>query len=615
MNNSFFVCFFSGVLKKIKCWFENSIYFKIWMKIMGFFGKCLSNSFSDFIFCKERKRKFVENSFFNKLINYFVVFFDWLIGKPCRFIKKGISQSTLCNKIKFLLNNWQYISVRYFSVFIFSFGFISIAMEFSSLGFISNRWFLITAVGLIGCLFKSSFSQFCSGEFIFSKLKIKIFDNPHLIETKAHNSIAVAVVGGAVFGAMGFIPYLQLAVLAVCVFAFLIYKPFLISLFAVIMLPFLPTMVLVALMLMGVFVSFILYFVKHRTKIRIDGLDLAVMGLIFMNIYGVLISEAPVASAKIAAVYISFIAFFFVLRRYLANIKRFFITIDLFIVSATVVAGYGIIEQLFGLSQTTWQDEEMFEEIAGRACSTFENPNVLGEFLLLTIPITIARIFYSKKLSVKFAFSISGLMQALCMVYTYSRGCWLGIMFSIAIFLAFCGKKILTFMSVGIFALPFVIPQSIIDRLLSIGNTADTSTAYRVFIWEGTCRMLEDTWLFGIGLGSQAFNSVYPRYALGAITAPHPHNLYLLILSETGLIGALLVGIALLCYFRTTGRICRASEKFRVIGVSLACAMGGFLLQGMFDNVWYNYRIYALFVIMFAFVGALRDITEVSKND
>ena len=127
--------------------------------------------------------------------------------------------------------------------------------------------------------------------------------------------------------------------------------------------------------------------------------------------------------------------------------------------------------------------------------------------------------------------------------------------------------------------------------------------------------MLKETWLFGIGLGGEAFNSVYPRYALGAISAPHPHNLYLLILSETGFIGALLFIIAMLVYFRSTGKICRSVAEYRPLGIAFAAGMGGYLLQGMFDNVWYNYRIYAMFFIILAFVAALKDKTEVKRND
>ena len=56
--------------------------------------------------------------------------------------------------------------------------------------------------------------------------------------------------------------------------------------------------------------------------------------------------------------------------------------------------------------------------------------------------------------------------------------------------------------------LPFVLPETIINRFLSIGNMADSSTSYRVYIWLGTIAMLKDYWFCGIGPGAAAFNQV-----------------------------------------------------------------------------------------------------------
>lgn len=614
MNNSVILLAVISFFSKLKNFFVNSFYYRIWNNIMNFFGRFFSESFTDYTFCSKREKNYVKNSFVSVLVEKAIALSDFVFGKPLRFLKYKYNESTIGSFLNYLFENIIYISLRYYGVFIFAFGFISLAIDRAVNGFISNRFIAITVFGLVLTIANASVSVLINNEFFIKKLNFKFFEKNHTVDTNPHKSLFIALVSGAIFGVFGLIPFLQIAVIAILFVATLFYKPGILCFMAVILLPYVPTMILVAIMLFALILNVVCFLAKKDKTYKFDGFDLAVSGLVFMNIYGVIISAKPVASVKIAAVYIAFILFFYALRRFLAETKRFFATLDFFILSATGVAGYGIFEQLFGLSKTTWQDEEMFEEIAGRACSTFENPNVLGEFFLLTIPLTVARLFGSKTMRERFFFAVSFAMQMICMVFTYSRGCWLGIMFAAVIFLAFCGKKLFIFMTVGVFALPFVVPQSIIDRLLSIGNTADTSTAYRVFIWEGTCRMLKDTWIYGIGLGSDAFNSIYPRYALGAITAPHPHNLYLLILAETGILGALMVGIVLLMYFRTTGRVCRISSELRVYAVALGAAMGGYLLQGMFDNVWYNYRIYALFVIILAFAAGLRDIAEVKKD-
>ena len=54
----------------------------------------------------------------------------------------------------------------------------------------------------------------------------------------------------------------------------------------------------------------------------------------------------------------------------------------------------------------------------------------------------------------------------------------------------------------------FIIPQTIVDRIMSVGNMEDSSTSYRVYIWMGTLGMMKHYWLGGIGMGEAAFSQV-----------------------------------------------------------------------------------------------------------
>ena len=67
-------------------------------------------------------------------------------------------------------------------------------------------------------------------------------------------------------------------------------------------------------------------------------------------------------------------------------------------------------------------------------------------------------------------------------------------------------------MPIIIVFLPFIIPETMVERMMSVGNLGDSSTSYRVFIWLGTLEMLKNFWLGGIGMGEGAFRTVYPLY-------------------------------------------------------------------------------------------------------
>lgn len=150
----------------------------------------------------------------------------------------------------------------------------------------------------------------------------------------------------------------------------------------------------------------------------------------------------------------------------------------------------------------------------------------------------------------------------LCLVLTYSRGCYIGIMAAIAVFLVLWDRRFIFLGIIGLLMLPFVLPETIINRFLSIGNMADSSTSYRVYIWLGTIAMLKDYWFCGIGPGAAAFNQVYPLYAYNSISVPHSHNLFLQIMCDTGIVGLVVFLILMIQYYRMTcGALSRETKK------------------------------------------------------
>ena len=149
---------------------------------------------------------------------------------------------------------------------------------------------------------------------------------------------------------------------------------------------------------------------------------------------------------------------------------------------------------------------------------------------------------------------------------------------------------------------PLFMPQNIVNRFLSIGDVSDTSTSYRVYIWFGTIKMLKDYWFCGIGPGTEAFNMIYPHYAYASIVAPHSHNLYLQILAENGILGILVFLALLIVLFKDSiSAITGAKKSYaKACCTALTAGLAGYLVQGAFDNVWYNNRIVMMFFMFLA---------------
>ena len=375
--------------------------------------------------------------------------------------------------------------------------------------------------------------------------------------------------------------------------------------------PFIPTMACVAL----VVVTFISFFINklmfNKTDICVDALGMTLIILIALFAFYAVTSLAMMSSIKIWMVYAPFIAFVYLVIQAITTKKRLITVGTVFVTSGLFVSMYGIYQQFFGTNLGhAWLDDEMFTEISHRVYSTLGNPNVLGEYLLLAIPIALAMLWAIKKPIGKLYFLGCTGAMTLCMIFTQSRGCWLGLLVTIAVFIILVDKRYILLGVIALFFLPFVLPDSIISRFTSIGNVSDSSTSYRVYIWLGTINMLKDFGIFGIGLGSDAYNQIYPFYSYSAIIAPHAHNIYLQLLCETGIAGLITFITALILSVKKMylGVIADRKELCGIVSAAVIAGLFGFMLQGAFDYVWYNYRVFLIFWIVIGIGLAARRL-------
>lgn len=595
----------------VKTVFANSGYYKIFNKIGDFFGRLFSGSGIYAFFTRNIKE--TGGSLCEKIVNSVFGFFHRVFHKPFAAIAEKAKNGIFVNFYGFMLKNWHKISVRYYGLFGLIFCAVRLAVNRYSGGGADKITAVLAALSVFMMLFDVSLLGFYEGCGLKNLLGFPCPAISPKTEVKHITAVTTAIVCGAVIGIFTAVPCWYLAVAAVIGLSLILVRPQ-IGVFAImVFFPILPTMAVAGLAILVMLGMFIKYLGSEKKTIKIDMFDGAIVIMCLAVVYGVCNSYSVRSSIPIAAIYLVFVGSTFVIRRSLRDENFLNAVINSMIAVAALVCVYGIYQLLSGQAETTWQDTEMFESMSGRICATFDNPNVFGEYLLILMPITFSRLLTSENRQKPLYFA-AFVLQFVNMILTYSRGCWIGMVFSMAIVLMLTGRKLLSVLMLGVFALPFVIPQSIIDRILSVGNTADTSTSYRVYIWEGTVKMLKDYWLCGIGIGTDAFNSIYPRYALNAISAPHSHNLYLHIICEMGVVGVFAVLSVAVSFFKRLAYTAKNSKSFRRIAAAVAAAMGGYLIQGMFDNVWYNYRIYMFFFMTIALGGALYDIAKEKKQ-
>ena len=368
--------------------------------------------------------------------------------------------------------------------------------------------------------------------------------------------------------------------------------------------PILPTMAVLALVMVG-FCSLFLNILRRRGRLCYASVNRFVVLYAAIYLAAAFTSVTPRDSLLPGLLSVAFILFTVVLGSAITKRQQLDGAIFLLVLAGAVVSAYGICQYVFGwgYQSSAWVDSEMFSSISFRATATLQNPNMLGQYLLLVIPVGGARLLSVKTWKERAFYFISCALMCICMILTMSRGAWLGLVFAAAIFFVLLDPRLIMLAPFALIALYFILPESVISRFTSIGNLKDNSTSYRVYIWLGSLAMLKDGyWLSGVGPGEAAFNAVYPAYSYNTIVAPHAHNLFLQIVCDAGICALIVFVLALFWYFRSLCAGLAKEKDFtgKMLHIAFISGMVGFMVQAMTDYSFYNYRVMLIFWVYLA---------------
>lgn len=325
--------------------------------------------------------------------------------------------------------------------------------------------------------------------------------------------------------------------------------------------------------------------------------------LIFAAVYAfaIAISISPMDSIFPGLLTIAFVLVPILLQNVLVTRRTLSAFTAALILGAAVVSVVAIYQYIFGASgAAAWVDSDMFSDITTRVYGTLDNPNMLAQYLVLTLPFVVPLFFSAKKLWTKAVWLGCGGLIVLALLFTFSRGGWIGALLAAGIYALLLSPSLLLLVPFALVALFLVLPDTIIDRFTSIGDLSDSSTSYRVSIWMGSIAMLKDYWFCGVGPGTATFNLLYPLYSFSAASAQHPHNLFLQLMVDGGIC---VLAIFLIIVFAFCRHICVVLAKrpplaLRLYLIAAIAGVGGFLAQGMTDYSFYNHRVALSFWIV-----------------
>lgn len=285
-------------------------------------------------------------------------------------------------------------------------------------------------------------------------------------------------------------------------------------------------------------------------------------------------------------------------------------TVIAMIGAATVLSLGGIFQYLTGSASADHLDASMFPEILGRITATFQTPNMFAAYLVLLLPMCVAMLLTAPGKKHRAIATLAGLMMLLSLVLTWSRSAWIGFLVAMLVFLLIYSRKTFCWLLIGAMTVPIwcgLLPQTLLDRLFSIGNMTDASTYQRVHTWRGSVRLVLNHLLGGVGYGTESFREVYPKYSFrGLENVDSPNSLYLSLLVAFGVFGLLVFLLVMFVFSQhCLEYIGNPSENYsRTMVASGFAGVVGVLFMGLGTNVWYDELVFLSFFAVFALTCA-----------
>ncbi len=284
--------------------------------------------------------------------------------------------------------------------------------------------------------------------------------------------------------------------------------------------------------------------------------------------------------------------------------------------SAVIVSLYGIL-QYFGLDPIP-RDELRFGW-GSRAFSTMGNPNFLGSYLVLMLPLSMFSFIQDKKVSLL----ISSSIIYTCLLFTFTRSALLGflvILLSIAIYIyknkSLRKNAIFLF---GVFAaitilINFQSNGRLLNRVLSIGSDAkiliekeedyEKAGANRVYIWTRTLELVKESPLVGYGLENlqAVFVDKYSDEMLemyGKVyLVDKAHNEYLHIAVSSGIPSLIVYLIFIFLCFKKGLELLKIDDRY----LPYFTAVAAYLVQAFF-----NISVVSVAYIFWIFLGIITN--------
>jgi O-antigen ligase len=335
----------------------------------------------------------------------------------------------------------------------------------------------------------------------------------------------------------------------------------------------------------------------------ISALDWGVVALTALGAASLLWAEhSRVAAREYRTVILEAAVFYGLLRAMVRGQRSVWRLADAWVLGGALIALVGLFQWAFGQNLIT-------AEGMWRVRGFYGSPNNLALYLGRLFPLGVAIAAWGQGRQRRWAYALAGLVMAVALFLTYSRGAWvLGVPASLLFVAAMRGRRALVAAAAVLVVLAIAVVLIVgAGRLTSLLDTTEGTTFFRLQLWQSSWAVIRDRPLLGVGLDNflYAYRSHYVLpTAWEEFDLSHPHNLVFDFWLRLGLAGLVILIWLLVAFFRRGWQAYKRlpDGNARLLALGLMGGMVNFVAHGLVDNAFFLVDLAFAFVLMLALI-------------
>jgi len=365
-------------------------------------------------------------------------------------------------------------------------------------------------------------------------------------------------------------------------------------------------------------VSFALLFwvigmlVRRRFQLMRTPLNIPIAAFLVVAAVGVIMAVDFKHSLK-GYMTLGWISIFFLFVNNVKDVTQFKKLVRILIIITTIAGAYGIFQHFTRI--------DFFGNVKHLPRSTgfFNSPMTFGNYVLLLLPVVIGLSYYSKIRRERHWLQLSALIILTAIIFSYTRGVWLGIIGGLIFMAILRSKRLLLLVITGIIVGSMfltIFPSSKLTRRVVGTFKSERPVGDRIYFWQGSLRIIRDYPI--TGLGWEGFGIVYPRYkpAEGRQLVCHAHNNFIDMAVDSGLLGLGIFIWFLVTIYKVGFHIFKELEDgyFKGIAWGFLGSLTAFLIAGLSQYNFGDSEVVMLFYFLLAMVMVIPRIRKPTSN-